>query len=313
MRLYIGFITYGENTAKYLPYFLPSLKNQTFKDFKILAIDNSEIQENDNAKYIKENFSEIDLKWVGKNLGFSKAFNLMITQAVKEGAEYFLALNPDAELNENVLAELIKVMDNDYRLASLTPKVLKWDFINKEKTNIIDSCGIKLLPGLRFIDYKAGEEDGGNCGREIIGVSGVCAFYRLSALDKVKENEQYFDERMFMYKEDCDLAYRLFLNGFKAKCVENAVIYHDRSSGGNRQNDLAVILNRKNKSRQIKKWSFLNQQIIFRKYWKLQSWRNKLAIIFLEIKILVFVLFFEPYLLKELVKLNKIKNGGEKN
>ena len=66
MRLYIGFITYGENTAKYLPYFLPSLKNQTFKDFKILAIDNSEIQENDNAKYIKENFSEIDLKWVAK-------------------------------------------------------------------------------------------------------------------------------------------------------------------------------------------------------------------------------------------------------
>jgi len=306
MRLYIGFITYGNSTAKYLPYFLPSLKRQNFKDFKILAIDNSEEETNDNSIYIKNNFPEINLKWSGKNLGYAKAFNLMIGRAAEAGAEYFLALNPDMVLEDGALASLVAAVDRDRALGSATAKVLKWNFAKQEKTNIIDSCGLKLLPGLRFVDYLEGEPISANCDGEIIGASGASAIYRLSALEKVKQNGQYFDELMFMYKEDCDLAYRLFLGGFKVKCVGDSIIYHDRSSAGRGEGDLTVALNRKNKSRQARKWSFLNQQIIFIKYWRLQSFMNKITIIWFELKMLVFILLIEPYLLKELINLTKI-------
>ncbi|MDO8592452.1 MAG: glycosyltransferase family 2 protein [bacterium] len=308
MRLFIGFIAYGESTAKYLPYFLPSLKNQTFKDYQILAVDNSEIEKNKNADYIKNNFPEIDFKWAGKNLGFAKAYNLMIRQAAEAQAEYFLALNPDMILEPDMLEKLAAAAEKNNGAAAVAAKILRWDFANQKKTNIIDSCGLKLLPGLRFVDYKEGESDSASCDGEIIGPSGAAAFYRLSALEKVKQNGQYFDELMFMYKEDCDLAYRLFLAGFKSKRVADAVIYHDRSSSGAGQGDLAVALNRKNKSRQVKKLSFLNQQIIFIKYWRRQSFINKLAIIWFEFKMLAFAFFFEPYLLKELVNLNKIRH-----
>lgn len=308
MQLYIGFITYENLTAKYLPYFLPSLKRQSFKDYKIIAVDNSEEEKNDNSVYIKNNFPEIGLKWPGKNLGFAKAFNLMIKQAVQGGAEYFMALNPDMALEEDTLARLVEIMGHNSDLGSATAKVLKWNFASREKTNIIDSCGLKLLPGLRFVDYMEGESASASCEHEIIGVSGASAIYRLSALEKVKRNGQYFDELMFMYKEDCDLAYRLFLAGFKSKCVGDSIIYHDRSSGGTGESNLAVALNRKNKSRQAKQWSFLNQQIIFIKYWRLQSLANKIAIIWFELKMLVFILFFEPYLMKELINLSKISH-----
>lgn len=307
-KIYVGFITYGNLTAKYLPYFLPSLKNQTFKNFKIVAVDNSEAADNDNAKYIKNNFPEIDLKWPGENLGFAKAFNLMITAAVRAGAEYFLALNPDMVLEDQALEKLAAVMDNDSDLGSATAKILKWNFINQEKTNIIDSCGLKLLPGLRFVDYNEGQPSNSSCQDKIIGASGSLAIYRASALEKVKRAGQYFDELMFMYKEDCDLAYRLFLEGFKSACVSQAVIYHDRSVAGAGTADLAVALNRKNKSRQIKQWSFLNQQLIFIKYWRLQNFNNKIAIIWFELKMLIFALFFEPYLFKELLNLSKINH-----
>ena len=309
-KIYIGFITYGNLTAKYLPYFLPSLKAQTYKDFKILAVDNSEVADNDNVKYIKNNFPEIDLKWPGDNLGFAKAFNLMITEAARAGAEYFLAINPDTALEYDALVKLVDAMDCNSELGSATAKVLKWNFASQEKTNIIDSCGLKLLPGLRFVDYMEGWSASADCEHEIIGVSGAAAIYRLSALEKVKQGVEYFDELMFMYKEDCDLAYRLFLAGFKSKCVSQAVIYHDRSGAGAGAGagDLATALNRKNKSRLIKQWSFLNQQIIFIKYWRLQSPMNKIAIIWLELKMLIFALFFEPYLLKEYFNIFKIKN-----
>jgi GT2 family glycosyltransferase len=237
----------------------------------------------------------------------------MIRQAVKEGAEYFLAINPDIILEADALEKLVMAMDNNSALGSATAKVLKWDFINQKKTKIIDSCGLKLLPGLRFVDFREGEQDNADFSDEIIGVSGACAIYRLSALEKVKENEQYFDELMFMYKEDCDLAYRLFLDNYKAKCVSDSIVYHDRTSQGKGEGNLAVILNRKNKSKQVKRLSFLNQQIIFMKYWRLQSLYNKIIIVWLEIKMLVFALFFEPYLLKEFTNLRKIKNGEFKN
>jgi len=306
-KIYIGFIVYGKSTAKYLPYFLPSLKRQSFQDFKILAVDNSEQAENENAEYLRKNFSEISLKWPAENLGYAKAFNLMIKRAAEAGAEYFLALNPDMILEDDAVEKLVTAMDSNH-LGSATAKVLKWDFNQQEKTNIMDSCGIKLLPGLRFVDCGEGREAGTDCQDEIIGPSGACAIYRLSALEKVKRGGQYFDELMFMYKEDCDLAYRLFLAGFKSKCVIEAVAYHDRSSGGIGEDNLAVALNRKNKSRLVKKWSFLNQQIIFIKYWRLQSLADKIAIIRFEFKMLIFVLFFEPYLLKELINLNQIRH-----
>ncbi len=307
-KIYVGFITYGKSTAKYLPYFLPSLKRQSFKDFKILAVDNSENKNNENAAYIKNNFPEIDLKRPGENLGYAKAFNLMINQAAGAGAQYFITLNPDMLLEDGVLAGLAAAMDNDTNLGSVTAKVLKWDFVNQKKTDIIDSCGLKLLPGLRFVDFLEGKPSAAGCEGDIIGVSGAAAIYRLSALEKVKRGGQYFDELMFMYKEDCDLAYRLFLAGFKAKGVDEAVVYHDRSSGGQGEDNLTVALNRKNKSRQAKKWSFFNQQIIFLKYWRLQSLFSKMAIIWFEFKMLIFILFFEPYLLKELLNLNKIRH-----
>ncbi len=315
-RITIGFITYGKSTEKYLPYFLPSLIGQGFKDFTVLCFDNSEEDDSENLKYIKNHNPEIEIMREGGNLGFARAYNKMIRKASLAGAEYFLAVNPDMVLEADAVGEMIKAMDSGSSLGSASPKILKWDFVNNparsgtsNKTNIIDTCGIKLLPGLRFVDAGQGTENKTViAGERVIGPSGAAGLYRLSALEKVKQDGQYFDELMFMYKEDCDLAYRLFLAGFKSKCVNEAVMYHDRSAGGNGKGNINIAFNRKNKSRQVKKWSFLGQQIIFAKYWSLQSWKNKFIIAWHQVKILIFILLFERYLLLELINLAKINN-----
>lgn len=308
MRVYVGFITYGESTAKYLPYFLPSLKAQTFRDLKILVIDNTEEEDNENSRYLK-NYPEIDFKWAGGNLGFARAYNKMINEALAGGAKYFLALNPDMLVEAEAIEKMIKAIENDATLGSISPRVLKWDFSGKKKTNIIDTCGIKILAGLRFVDAGQGKVDDGSFNNiQILGPSGAAALYRMSALEKVKMGEkEYFDDLMFMYKEDCDLAYRLHLADYKSKCAYEAIIYHDRTTSADGEGNLKTILSRKNKSRQVKKWSFLNQQIIFIKYWRRQNFWNKLAIIWWEVKIIAFAFLFEPYLLGELFKLRNFK------
>lgn len=308
MKLIIGSIVYGGLTAKYLPDFFQSLKNQSFKDFKISVIDNSETEENENKKSIQENYAEVDFNWVGRNLGFAKAYNILMKRAMEINAEYFLAINPDTILEAGAIERMIGELEDNSLLGSVSPKILKWDFENRQKTKLIDSCGIKLLPGLKFADIGQGEIDRGQYDNiNILGPSGAAALYRMSALKKVKNENGYFDESMFMYKEDCDLAYRLFLAGYKSKLAPGAVVYHDRTAASEGKSDLSVARNRKNKSRKVNEWSFLNQQIIFWKFWRTINWKNKLILVFYQIKVLIYILFFEPYLLKQLWPLYKIR------
>ncbi|SRR6056297_174724 len=299
MKLVVGFITYGENTAKYLPYFLPSLFRQDI-DFKILVADNTPESKNPNQKYFKKEYPHIEIIHHGENLGFAQAYNKMIGRARNLGAKYFCVLNPDMFLEEGVLSKLVKVLESDRDLGAVSPKILRWDFAHKKRTNIIDTCGIRLLAGLRFTDAGQGQKECSYKPPKIISPSGAFGLYRISALESIKQGKgEYFEELMFMYKEDCDLGYRLFLNGFICRCVERARVYHDRTAISRGDKDWQVILNRKNKSKQVKKWSIRGQQIIFFKFWHLQNLKNKFFIIFFELKMLVFALIFEPYLLKE--------------
>lgn len=307
-KLVVGFVTYGESTAKYLPYFLDSLKKQTFKDSDVLVVDNSPQVDNPNLEYLK-NHSFIEVIASGENRGFARAYNILIKEAAKRGAEYFLTLNPDMLLEPEAIEGLVTTMDNDKSLGSAAPKILKWDFKNNAKTSILDTCGIKIKKNLTFFDTGQAEEDQGLFdNKEMLGPSGAAGIYRMSALEEVKEGENYFDEMMFMYKEDCDLAYRMRLAGYRSICVGGSVFYHDRTASGKGEGILKVALNRKKKSRQVKKWSFFNQQIIFIKYWNIQTWPRKMAILWYQLKALVFILLFEQYLLKEWWQIWKAKD-----
>jgi hypothetical protein len=276
-------------------------------------VDNSPSEDRENVESIDRYCPGAEIDRPGENLGFAKAYNRMIAEAVKAGADLFLVINPDMTLDEHALGNMVAALD-DHEIDSVSPKILRWDFENFKKTDIIDSCGIKLLPGLRFVDIGQDQKDSEEFGKEkeILGPSGAAGMYRIRSLEKVsyiKKNgdKEYFDELMFMYKEDCDLAYRLYSAGYNSLCIPRAVVYHDRTAGGHGQKNLEVARNRKNKSRQVKKWSFLNQQIIFIKHWKRQDIKNKLYIIWFELKMLIFILFFEPYLFSQFKKLFYIR------
>lgn len=306
VKVYVGFITYNENTAKYLPYFLPSLKNQTYKNIKILAVDNSEFKNNENSSYLKNNFPDIDLKWVGKNLGFAKAFNLMIRQAVKTGAEYFFALNPDMILEPSLIEELVRAVSADEKIAAVQPKILKWDFEKNIKTNIIDSYGIICDQKFRFRDSRQGEPDFKiSSGLEqVFGFTGAAVLLRLAAVEDTAYHNQYFDELMFMYKEDCDLSLRLRLAGWQIVLAPAAVIYHDRTNSRVGDSMWQIIKNRSGKKRKLKQWSFFGQLIIVLKYCRLGfSLKTKFWIFWYQTETLVFAVLFEQYLLKELFRL----------
>ncbi len=107
-----------------------------------------------------------------------------------------------------------------------------------------------------------------------------------------------------MYKEDCDLVYRLYLNNLKSKLVPEAIFYHDRSASGGAF--IEKLKKRRKRSRQERIWSFKGQHYIFKKHWSSQNFLNKTIIIFNIVKIFIFTLIFESFILKEYF--NRFKN-----
>lgn len=161
---------------------------------------------------LKKKYPEIKMEWAGGNIGFARANNKMIHQALSSGAEYIIFVNPDMIFEPDFISEMVTVADNDKRIGAIAPKILKWDFNKNKKTNVIDSCGLYVTPEHRFSDIMQGEADNNDKPiAEVFGFTGGAALLRLNALRdivfKTGGKSEHFDELMFMYKEDCDLSY----------------------------------------------------------------------------------------------------------
>lgn len=321
----IGGILYDSSdgkyrTSKYLPYFISSLKAQDYLNVKIIFVDNSADENNDNIKYIKEYFPEAEIIRPGFNSGFGKANNLMIKRAVELKADYFFATNVDMLYENNVVSELVNTIMKSPQNGSATCKVKRWNFSEADKdtggrTNFIDTAGICVTREHRFIDIGQGEIDYGqyDSEKEIFGPSGVAAMYSISALEDtafVNEDgkKEYFDELMFMYKEDVDLAYRLQMAGYKSVYAPKAVISHDRSVAAKGKGIFGIIQGRIGRARKYKEWSWLNHHIILSKLLdKNLSNDIKIKIFWYEIKSNLYAFVFEPYLIKQLWNLFRMR------
>ena len=94
------------NGIKYVDKCLDSLKKQTYKEFKVIIIDNASTD--GSLELIEENYEEFQLVKNSINTGFCKAVNQGIEIA---DTEYVLLLNNDTELDDNFLTEIVETME----------------------------------------------------------------------------------------------------------------------------------------------------------------------------------------------------------
>jgi GT2 family glycosyltransferase len=318
MKLIVGFVTYNDFSAKYLDVFLPNLRASleflTAVDKQILVVDNSSLDNNINRlameHFTRDNPAEIIYFPSKENIGFGPAFNILINKAKELGAEYFLIINPDVLLEIDTIEKLITKLDSNKNLASVSPKILRWDFVNKLKTKQIDSCGIILRTGLRFNDLGQGEIDSGQYDQaNILGPSGAAGMFRLRALEQIKDENGYFDARFFMYKEDCDLAYRLNKSGLISALVPDALAYHDRTVAFYGKGIGAFMKNRRQVSQQARAWSFKNQHLLFVKYFKNENSASRVVIVTRILLLGIFSLILEQFNLKQYSSIFKFKKA----
>jgi len=319
-KVTIGLLTH--NSEKYIEPCLNSLLAQDYDNIEIQILDNA--SQDETVDIIQDKFEDISLIQSDTNKGFGGGHNEIIRQSK---GEFYACLNVDMIFETNFISSLMKSITKKPINGVAGGKIKRWDFkaYNAEKanhkvkdmgkTNFLDSVGIKILKNHRFEDIGQGDVDYGqfDAPKEVFGISGAAVLYRKKALEDVAfKNEEgqneYFDESMFMYKEDIDLAYRLQWAGWKCQYEPDAVAYHDRTIASHGTSLWEIMKHRSSKPTKINKMSFLNHQILLQKnYADNFSWSVRFSTWWYNTKVFLFILLFEQETLGQWFKLLSLR------
>lgn len=262
------------NSMKYLPEAFASLERQTFRDFTVILVDNA--SNDDPAAHVRTVFPRAVVLRNTHNLGFSRAHNQAISYAkarltAEHGETAMLIMNPDVVLEPDFLANLVDALERKPDAASVCGKLLRMvpiadgPVIEGEKTHTIDTAGLRVRKTRRVSDRGSGEQDGSayDTTMEVFGPSGALALYRMKALESVAIGDEYFDNDLFAYKEDVDMAWRMRLRGWKSYYAPRALAYHYRTARGKDKSSIfAVARGRGSKSTFVNFLSYRNHLLV---------------------------------------------------
>ena len=217
--VYVILINY--NTRNHTMECIESLNKLSYKNYRILIIDNN--SKNDNFDDIKLKYSNVDLIYNDRNVGFSGANNIGIKYALENYADYILLLNNDTIVEENFLDILVEKSEKNKEVGICTGRINSY----YEKNRIWYAGGdINYLKGdTKVYGFDANSDTYIDEERYCEFASGCCMLLKAEALKKVGlMNEEYF-----LYYEDVDYSKSYLDNGFKILYCPDSVIYHKES------------------------------------------------------------------------------------
>ena len=183
-------------------------------------------------EFVEKNYPDfVYMRHADGNIGYGRSYNEMARQFPDH--EYFLVVTSDVLLDPPTVKTFVERMKKDSALTMVAGKLHHWDLVHHKKTSVIDSLGICAEQRHHFYDRGCGEEDRGQYDPELgrfFGISGAVFLFRMAAISRLgRAPAGLFDERMWMYKEDIDLAYRLRWMGEKIAIFPEVWGWHART------------------------------------------------------------------------------------
>jgi N-acetylglucosaminyl-diphospho-decaprenol L-rhamnosyltransferase len=213
----------ADRPAVYIPNFnggelleraLESLRAQT-REIDIVVVDNASSDGSD--ELVAERFPEVALLRLGENLGFGRALNRAV--AAHPGDPLIL-FNNDAEAEPTFVAALLDRLDERTEMVAAV-------LLQEKEPGLIDSAGVVADHTLMGFDYLHGEPiAAAEAAADPLGPTGGAALYRHRAWKAVDG----FDERIFLYYEDLDLALRIAARGGRCHLAPTARALHAYSA-----------------------------------------------------------------------------------
>lgn len=202
------------NGAAQLGRTLRSLGAQT-RSVDVVLVDNG--SSDDSVELARRELPEVKVLELGENLGFGPALNRAIAAYP---ADQVILLNNDAEAEPSLVEALLDELGEG--VDSVAGVLLQ-----ERAPELIDSAGVVADATLMGFDYLHGEPvAAAAAAADPLGPTGGAGLYRREALDRVGG----FDERIFLYYEDLDLALRIAAAGGRCRLAPEARALHAYSA-----------------------------------------------------------------------------------
>lgn len=222
----VSLIIVNYNGLAHLECCLDSLRGSRFQDFETLLVDNG--SSDGSCDFVRGRYPWVRILKLGENNGFSKANNLAV---LKSQAPFLAFLNNDVEVDKDWLGQLVDAASKSSRAVAWASKMLMFDH-----RNLLNGVGGAMNQVGYTFDLGMYERDTGqhDQSREVFfPCAGACLMRREAFLAAGG-----FDDRFFMYHEDVDLGWTLWMLGGRIETVPSAVVYH--KFGGTSKNTMGM-------------------------------------------------------------------------
>ena len=178
---------------------------------------------------------------LAENRGFCGAVNIGIRSST---ADAVLLVNPDATIEPDALATMVRILAGDPACGSVQPKVLRFG-----APATIDTTGHVLTRPRLLLNRGSGEPDDGRYDTpgEVFGASGALVLHRRAMLEDVARGRgagrEYLTEDLVAYFDDVDLDLRARQRGWTARYEPSAVGHHARAGASARRRRRVRVLN----------------------------------------------------------------------
>ena len=200
--------------ARWLGRALESLRGQT-RPADVVVVDNG--SGDGSVELVRSDFPEVKLVETGANLGFGPALNRAVAE---HPAEALILFNNDAAAEPRFVEALLDGLGEGVEMVA--------GVLTQERDpGLIDSAGVVADRTLMGFDHLHGEPSAAALGApDPLGPTGGAGLYRRPAFEAVGG----FDERIFLYYEDLDLALRLGARGGRCRLAAEARALHAYSA-----------------------------------------------------------------------------------
>ena len=182
---------------------------------EVVVVDNG--SSDDSVALARRELPGVTVLELGENLGFGRAINRAVAT---HPADPLILLNNDVECEPGFLAALLGGLEEG--VDSVAGVLLQ-----ERAPQLIDSAGVVADATLMGFDHLHGEPVAAAAeARDPLGPTGGAALYRREAFERVGG----FDERIFLYYEDLDLALRMAAAGSRCRLAPGARALHAYSA-----------------------------------------------------------------------------------
>lgn len=211
----VSIIVLNWNGKKFLKKCFDSLHKLTYKSVELILVDNN--SSDGSVDFIQKNYPKVIVIKNKDNFGFAKGNNIGFAKAT---GEYVLILNNDTVVTPSFLEPLLEDLKKDPSIACIQPQIRLM-----ENKNILDGVGAFLTPTGFLYHYgylKNINDKKYNKQIEIFSAKGACILLSKAVIKKIG----LFDEDFFIFFEETDLCYRIWLSGHSVIYEPRSIIYH---------------------------------------------------------------------------------------